>query len=154
MRITARAEYAVRAMVELATAAETCDATLTAEEITSAQSIPRAFLLGILGELRRAGLLASVRGSAGGWRLARPATGVSLADVIRAVEGPLARVSEARPEELSYPPSAESLQRVWIALRASIRDVLERVTVDDVARGALPEHVLMLSTNVDAWRSR
>jgi Rrf2 family protein len=152
MRITARAEYAVRAMVELAGAQE--DATLTAEEITSAQGIPHAFLVGILGELRRAGLLASVRGSAGGWRLGRPPGEVTLADVVRAVEGPLARVSEARPETVSYPPSAESLQLVWVALRASIREVLESVTVADVARGTLAEHVLARTRGQDAWESR
>jgi Rrf2 family protein len=141
-------------MVELATVADPAPATLTADEITAAQGIPRAFLLGILGELRRAGLLASVRGSAGGWRLARPAGEVTLADVVRAVEGPLARVSEARPEAVNYPRSAESLQLVWVALRASIRDVLERVTVEDVTRGTLPEHVLALTREPDAWQSR
>jgi Rrf2 family protein len=157
MRITARAEYAVRAMVELAAApgnAGSGGATLSADEITAAQGIPRAFLLGILGELRRAGLLASVRGSAGGWRLARSAGEVTLADVVRAVEGPLARVSEARPEEVSYPSSAGSLQLVWVALRASIREVLEGVTVADVAAGTLPEHVVALTRDDDAWESR
>jgi Rrf2 family protein len=152
MRITARAEYAVRAMVELAAAGE--GATVAAEEITVAQGIPRAFLLGILGELRRAGLLGSVRGSGGGWRLARAAGEVTLADVVRAVEGPLARVSEARPEALDYPPSAASLQLVWVALRASIRGVLEDVTVAEVAAGALPEHVLARTRDPEAWRSR
>jgi Rrf2 family protein len=144
-------------MVELAAAPGAVGsggATLSADEITAAQGIPRAFLLGILGELRRANLLASVRGSAGGWRLARSAGEVTLADVVRAVEGPLARVSEARPEEVSYPSSAGSLQLVWVALRASIREVLEQVTVADVAAGTLPEHVVALTRDPDAWESR
>lgn len=152
MRITARAEYAVRAMVELATVADS--GTLTADEIAARQDMPRAFLLGILGELRRAGLVASVRGASGGWRLARAAETVTLATVVRAVEGPLARVGEARPEAVRYEGSAESLQLVWVALRASIRDVLERVTVADVAASTLPAHVLERTKDAAAWESR
>lgn len=150
VRITARADYAVRAMAELASVA---DATLTADEIVTRQGIPRAFLLGILGELRRAGLVASVRGAAGGWRLAQPPGTVTLAAVVRAVEGPLAQVGQHRPEDLSYHGSAESLQLVWVALRVSIRDVLENVTIADVTHGHLPDHVLSRTREPDAWRS-
>jgi Rrf2 family protein len=150
VRITARADYAVRAMVELASVA---DATLTADEIGSRQEIPRAFLLGILSELRRAGLVASVRGSAGGWRLAQPPGAITLATVVRAVEGPLAQVGQQRPEDVRYPGSAESLQLVWVALRGSIRDVLESVTIADVTQGQLPEQVLSRTRDPDAWQS-
>lgn len=115
--------------------------------------MPRTFLLGILGELRRAGVVASVRGSTGGWRLARPPGEITLAMVVRAVEGPLARVSETRPEDACYEGSAASLQLVWIALRTSIREVLEHVTIDDLARGRLPEHVLARTREDDAWQS-
>ncbi|GAA4839983.1 RrF2 family transcriptional regulator [Saccharopolyspora rosea] len=152
MRITARAEYAVRAMVELAAVGE--HQTLSAEGIASRQGIPRAFLLGILGELRRAGLVASVRGSSGGWKLARPAEAVTLAMVVRAVEGPLAQVSETRPEEAQYQGRAEPLRLVWVALRASIREVLEHVTIDQIAGDTLPEHVLARTRDADAWTSR
>lgn len=150
VQITARAEYAVRAMVELATV----EATLAADDIVARQDIPRAFLLSILAELRRAKLVSSVRGSTGGWRLALPAGEVTLATVVRAVEGPLARVSQTRPEDAQYGGSAESLQLVWVALRVSIRDVLEHVTIADVAGGSLPEQLLSRTRDGDAWRSR
>jgi Rrf2 family protein len=150
VRITARADYAVRAMVELATVA---DATLTADEIVTRQDIPRAFLLSILSELRRAGLVASVRGSAGGWRLAQPPGAITLATVVRAVEGPLAQVGQHRPEDIRYRGSAESLRLVWVALRGSIRDVLESVTIADVTQGDLPEQVLSRTRDPDAWQS-
>ena len=152
MRITARADYAVRAMVELATVGE--QQTLSAEEIASRQDIPRSFLMGILGELRRAKLVASVRGSAGGWRLVRPGGEVTLAMVVRAVEGPLAQVSEVRPDQVCYRGSAESLQLVWVALRTSIREVLEHVTVSEVATSTLPEHVLARTRTDDDWHPR
>ncbi len=150
MQITARADYAIRAMLELASV----ETTLTADEIAVRQEIPRAFLLSILAQLRRAKLVSSVRGSTGGWRLALPAEEVTLAIVVRAVEGPLAGVRQERPEDVSYRGSAKSLQLVWVALRASLREVLERVTVADVASGSLPEEVLVRTRDVDAWRSR
>lgn len=150
MQITARADYAIRAMLELASV----ETTLTADEIAVRQEIPRAFLLSILAQLRRAKLVSSVRGSTGGWRLAVPAEEVTLAIVVRAVEGPLAGVRQERPEDVSYRGSAKSLQLVWVALRASLREVLEHVTVADVANGSLPEEVLVRTRDVDAWRSR
>lgn len=137
-------------MVELASAGHT----LTADEIAGRQRIPRSFLVSILGELRRAGLVATVRGASGGHRLALGADEVTVAMVVRAVEGPLARVSDARPESVSYSGNAESLQKVWVALRASIREVLEHVTIEDVTEGRLPEHVLGRTREPDAWVSR
>ena len=150
MRITAKADYAVRAAVELAAGSEL----VTAEQIAQAQEIPLNFLENILRDLRRAGLVESRRGQAGGYVLARPADTVSIADVIRAVEGPLANVRGLPPETLAYPGAAEKLRDVWIALRASVRSVLEGVTLADVARGELPEHVDDLTRDEDAWARR
>jgi len=137
-------------MVELNTAGEK----ISADAIAARQEIPRAFLLSILAELRRAKLVSSLRGPTGGWRLAVPAAEVTLADVVRAVEGPLARVNQQRPEDASYPGSAGALQLAWVALRVSIREVMEQVTIADIAEGRLPEHVLQLTRRDDAWESR
>ena len=150
MRTTAKADYAVRAAVELAAAGDL----LTAEQIAQAQEIPLNFLENILRDLRRAGIVESRRGQAGGYTLAKPAPEVSVADVIRAVEGPLANVRGQAPETLAYRGSAEKLQDVWIALRANIRAVLERVTLEDVAHGTLPPHVEALIGDADAWTRR
>jgi Rrf2 family protein len=150
VRTTAKADYAVRAAVELAAAGEM----ITAEQIADAQRIPLNFLENILRDLRRAGLVESRRGQAGGYVLARSADSITLADVIRAVEGPLANVRGMSPETLDYSGSAEKLRDVWVALRAGVRSVLEGVTVADVARGELPEHVEELTRNEDAWARR
>ena len=150
MRTTAKADYAVRAAVELAAAG----GLLNADQIAQAQSVPLNFLENILRDLRRAGIVESRRGQAGGYELARPAAEISVADVIRAVEGPLANVRGQAPEALEYPGSAEKLQEVWIALRANIRAVLERVSLADVAQGELPEHVVELTRDADAWVRR
>jgi Rrf2 family protein len=150
VRTTAKADYAVRAAVELAAAGEM----ITAEQIADAQRIPLNFLENILRDLRRAGLVESRRGQAGGYLLARPPESISLADVIRAVEGPLANVRGMSPETLDYSGSAEKLRDVWVALRAGVRSVLEGVTIADVARGELPGHVAELTRNEDAWARR
>jgi Rrf2 family protein len=150
VRITAKADYAVRAAVELAAAGEM----ITAEQIAEAQRIPLNFLENILRDLRRAGLVESRRGQAGGYVLARPAGAITLADVIRAVEGPLANVRGMPPETLDYSGSAEKLRDAWVALRAGVRSVLEGVTVADVARGELPEHIEELTRDEDAWARR
>ena len=150
MRITAKADYAVRASVELAAAGEL----VTAEQLAHAQSIPVNFLENILRDLRRAGLVESRRGQQGGYLLARPAEEISIADVIRAVEGPLANVRGLSPDQLDYDGSAAKLREVWVALRASVRNVLERVTLADVARGELPPHVEELTRDADAWARR
>lgn len=151
MRTTAKADYAVRAAIELAASG---DGPVKAEAIADAQSIPVNFLENILVDLRRAGVVDSKRGAAGGYTLARPAEDISIADVIRAVEGPLANVRGMSPESLGYQGSAERLRDVWIALRASVRSVLEGVSLADVARGDLPAHVAELTQVPDAWVRR
>jgi Rrf2 family protein len=152
VRTTAKADYAVRAAVELASVG-TGDP-VKAEDIAEAQSIPLNFLENILAELRRAGIVESRRGAAGGYLLARPPEEISLADVIRAVEGPLANVRGMSPDTLEYEGSAERLRDVWVALRANVRAVLEQVTLADVAKGELPPHVVELTQAADAWVRR
>ncbi|MDX6486356.1 MAG: hypothetical protein QOF43_1509 [Gaiellaceae bacterium] len=148
MRVSAKADYAIRAAVELAAAG---DGPLKGERIAQAQDIPSNFLENILGDLRNAGLVASRRGADGGYWLARPAEEVSLADIIRAVDGPLANVRGVRSELLSYEGSAVPLRDVWVAVRASLRGVLEQVTLADLARGELPASVKALAADPDAW---
>jgi Rrf2 family protein len=151
MRISARADYAVRAAVELAAAGE---GPMKGEAIAQAQGIPLKFLENILGDLRHAGIVRSQRGADGGYWLARPADRISVADVIRAVEGPLASVRGGPPEEVAYGGAAESLARVWIAVRASLRSVVERVTLADVAAGRLPARISKLAEDPEAWVTR
>lgn len=148
MRVSAKADYAIRAAVELAAAGE---GPVKGDRIAKAQSIPPNFLENILSDLRNAGIVGSRRGAEGGYWLARPASEVSLADVIRAVDGPLANVRGVRSDELEYEGSAKALEQVWIAVRASLRGVLEHVTLADVAGGALPDHVRELAADPDAW---
>src|SRR5438477_13051747 len=150
MRISAKVDYAVRAAIELAAAG---GEPIKGEQIADAQEIPLKFLENILGELKHTGIVASRRGAEGGYWLARPADEVSLADIIRAVEGPLANVRGARPEDLEYRGAAESLKQVFIAMRANLRAVLEEVTLADVAAGELPASVLALTDDPDAWVS-
>ena len=152
MRVSAKADYAIRAVTELA--AQSGGSPVKGERIAQAQEIPVKFLENILGDLRNAGIVLSRRGADGGYWLARSADEISLADVIRAVEGPLVGVRGQRPEEVEYPGAAESLQQVWVALRANLRKVLERVTVADVAAGKLPKDVIALTRAEDAWTTR
>ncbi len=152
MRISAKADYAVRAVVELAAAGG--EKPIKAERLATAQEIPLNFLENILGELRHAGIVRSHRGAEGGFRLARPAEQLTVADIIRAVEGPLASVRGAPPEDAAYHGAAESLPRVWIAVRANLRQVVERVTVADIAAGQLPAEVDRLAEDPDAWITR
>src|ERR1700728_4913211 len=149
MRVTARADYAVRAAIELVGASE--EAPRKADSVAVAQGIPLSFLENILNQLKSAGVVRSQRGPDGGWWLQRGPEELTLADVIRAVEGPLASVRGERPENLAYDGSAESLQQVWIALRAHIRAVLEHVTLANVARGKLPKSVVALARSPAAW---
>ncbi len=151
MRLSAKADYAIRAAVELAAGGEEH---LKADRIAAAQDIPLRFLEHILLDLKHAQLVESRRGAEGGYRLARPADEVTLADVLRAVEGPLANVRGARPETLEFSGSAEALREVFVALRASIRTVLERVTLAAVASGELPDVVHELTREPDAWSPR
>ncbi|MFF8289396.1 RrF2 family transcriptional regulator [Streptomyces sp. NPDC016309] len=149
MRISARADYAVRAALLLAVG-ERSDP-LKAEAMAEAQEIPHKFLEGILNDMRRGGLVTSQRGVNGGYRLARPAGEISVADVVRAVDGPLVSVRGVRPPELSYSGPAESLLQLWIALRANVRSILEGVSLADVASGRLPEGVHALAEDPAAW---
>ena len=148
MRISAREDYAIRAIVELAAAD---GVTVKRERIAERQGIPAPFLENILLDLRRNELVEAVRGPEGGFRLARPAKQIAIADVIRAVSGPLATVRGQRPTAVDYEGSAEALQELWIALRANIRTVLETVTVADLAAGKLPARIKRIAASPGAW---
>jgi Rrf2 family protein len=152
MRISAKADYAVRAVVELA--ADDGDKPVKAERIATAQQIPLNFLENILGELRHAGIVRSHRGAEGGFRLAKPGNEVTVADVIRAVEGPLASVRGGPPEDATYTGAATTLPRVWIAVRANLRRVVENVTIADIANSKLPRSVEKLTEDPGAWVTR
>lgn len=153
MRVSAKVDYAVRAAVALA-AAETEPSPVKGERIATTQGIPLKFLENILGDMRRAGLVQSQRGADGGYRLAVPAAEISVADIVRAVEGPLGDVRGMPPERVSYEGAAAALQRVWLAARASLREVMESVTVADIAAGKLPKVVDDLLTAPEAWLRR
>jgi Rrf2 family protein len=152
MHVTAKADYAVRAVVELADSSQ--GAPRKVDDVAQAQGIPVSFLENILTQLRSSGIVRSQRGPEGGYWLAHPAGEVNLAQIIRAVEGPLVGVRGQRPEEIEYTGSAESLQQVWIALRANLRQVLESVTVADVAAGKLPKEIAALTRGEEAWHTR
>jgi Rrf2 family protein len=152
VRVSARADYAIRALLELAAAG--ANQPVRAETIARAQEIPTKYLENLLVELRRARLVASQRGSTGGYRLVRPASAITLADVIRAIDGPLAGVRDDAPEDVAYPGVAASLRDVWVALRASMRAVLEAVTLADVAAGKLPAPVRRRLQDPGAWSRR
>ncbi|MGC0332197.1 Rrf2 family protein [Streptomyces sp. SAI-170] len=152
MRISARADYAVRAALELAVRQEDGDP-VKAETIAVAQAIPHKFLEGILGDLRRAGVVDSRRGGGGGYRLARAASAITVADVIRAVDGPIVSVRGERPTGLSYQGTAEPLLPLWIALRANVRRILEGVTLADLAADTLPQPVRDLAAEPAAWEN-
>jgi Rrf2 family protein len=149
MRVSAKVDYAVRAGAELAAAAG--DGPVKGDTIAQAQQIPLKFLENILLDLKHAGLVQSQRGAEGGYWLAKAPGEISLADVIRAVEGPIANVRGERPEQVEYPGAATPLREVWIAVRANLRGVLETVTLGDVAAGTLPDEVSRIASNPDAW---
>ncbi|QPP05676.1 Rrf2 family transcriptional regulator [Streptomyces bathyalis] len=149
MRISARADYAVRAALELAAAGDECP--VKAEAIAEAQGVPRKFLEGILNDMRRGGLVVSRRGGQGGYNLGAPAETITIADVIRVVDGPLVSVRGERPPALSYTGPAESLLPLWIAVRANVRAILGQVTLADVARSDLPERVHKLAEEPESW---
>ncbi|WP_280337456.1 RrF2 family transcriptional regulator [Nocardia wallacei] len=151
MHISARVDYAVRILLEIARAQSD---SVKADTISAAQSIPPKILESTAAQQRRAGQVTSRRGPDGGYRLARPAAEITVADVIRAVEGPLASVRGQRPEDVRYPGAAESLQHVWIALRVNIRAVLERVSIAQLAAGELPAFVGELTSDPGAWARR
>ena len=149
MRVTAKVDYAVRAGAELAAASG--EGPVKGERIAQSQQIPLKFLENILLELKHAGLVQSQRGAEGGYWLAQPPEEISLADVIRAVEGPIANVRGERPEHVEYPGAAGPLREVWIAVRGNLRAVLETVTLADVASGQLPDKVSRIAADPDAW---
>jgi Rrf2 family protein len=151
MRISAKADYAVRAAIELA---RDPDSMTKGDGIARAQEIPVKFLENILSELRVAGLVTSRRGADGGYKLARPPEEITVADVIRAVEGPLAHVRGERPEDVAYAGNAESLQRVWIAVRANLRAIVEHVTLADLASGQLPGDIDAIARDPASWERR
>ena len=150
MRISAKSDYAVRAAAELAAAGP--NVLVTAGTLAESQQIPQHFLENILADLRRAGLVRTQRGAEGGSTLAHPADQISLADVLRAIDGPLAAVRDVRPDELAYGGAAHDLPTVWVALRAGMRNVLEHVTLADLVSGRLPPAVTELTADPDAWK--
>jgi Rrf2 family protein len=147
MHIPAKVDYGLRALLALAAAGTP----QTAEYLAGEQGLPPRFLGAILADLRRAGIVASQRGAEGGYRLAREPGSITIADVIRALDGPLAEVRGYRPEATTYGGAAEHLQQVWVAVRASLRNVLEKVTLTDVISGKLPPHVERMTADPDAW---
>jgi Rrf2 family protein len=151
VRISAKTDYAIRAAAELATSP--AGEWVKTESVSKAQNIPLPFLLNILAELRTAGLVRSRRGVDGGYQLARPASDLTVADIIRAVDGPLANIAGSSPQELEYEGAAAALRGVWVALRATMRSVLEGVTLADLAAGKLPDDITALLTD-DAWHAR
>jgi Rrf2 family protein len=152
MHVSAKADYGMRALLELAAAYEDSPSRLVkGEAIAKAQGIPVKFLEGILRQLRQSGIVASMRGAEGGYRLDRDPKDVSIADIVRALDGPLAAVRGQRPEDLDYAGASEHLREVWIAVRASLRNVLESVTLAHVSRNELPAVVDELTAEADAW---
>jgi Rrf2 family protein len=149
MHVSARSDYAIRAAAELAAAGDA----MKGDRIAEAQSIPLTFLENVLLELKHAGIVSSRRGASGGYLLARPAAEISLADVIRAVDGPMANVRGQRPEEVEYAGPAASLREVWVAVRASLREVLEATSLADLVAGDLPPRVSELTADPEAWIS-
>jgi Rrf2 family protein len=151
VRISAKADYALRAVSELAAAG---GGPVKGDRLSTAQGIPAKFLENILAGLRQSGIIRSQRGADGGYWLARPAEEITVADVMRAVDGPLATVRGHRPEDVDYTGAAEQLQRVWIAVRHNLREVVETVTVADLATGRLPKRVERMAADPEAWVTR
>jgi Rrf2 family protein len=150
VHIPAKVDYGMRALLELAQA----EGPATGEALASSQGLPAKFLAAILNDLRRAGLVHSQRGLDGGYRLGRPPDQITVADVMRALDGPLAEVRGLRPEMTSYQGAAAHLQDVWVATRASLRGVLERINLDDIVKGKLPTPIAKLVADPDSWEPR
>ena len=149
VRVSAKSDYALRALIEMA--AREDGKAVSAEELGRAQEIPHGFLQAILADLRKAGVVISQRGQSGGWRLARKAEDVSVADVIRAVDGPLVSVYGLRPEGVTYNERADVLQHVWIAARDSLREVFEKVSIAELASRELPDEDTTRTARDEAW---
>jgi Rrf2 family protein len=152
--ISARTEYAVRAMLILAEAATASAGPVSVETLAYRQTLPRKFLEAIVADLRASGLVKSTRGARGGYALTREPRDISLGDVFRAVDGPLAEVRGLRPHETAYEGVATHLPTIWVAVRASLRSVLDETSLADVLSGELPPRVAALAADPDAWRSR
>lgn len=152
--ISARTDYAVRAMLVLAAAQLHDGAQMSAEEVATGQGLPKKFLEAILADLRRGGLVTSARGASGGYSLSLPAADITLGDVFRVVDGPLAEVHGLRPHETAYLGVAADLPTVWVAVRASLRKVLDEVSLAALVAGRLPRHVRRLAEQPDAWTNR
>jgi Rrf2 family protein len=151
VQISARGDYAVRAALSLAAVYPTV---LSAQAVAQQQDMPRKFLEAILADLRRAGLVRAQRGAEGGYTLSRPPKEVTIGAILRAVDGPLAAVRGVRPEETKYEGAAENLPRLWVAVRAAVRDVVDEVNLIDLVSGRMPAHVRKLTTRPDAWEPR
>jgi len=154
VNISARTDYAIRALLALADAQAQDAGPVSAEALAGAQGLPKKFLEAILLDLKRGGLVSSRRGSAGGYQLATGADEIRLGAVVRIVDGPLAEVRGIRPQDAAYDGVAQHLPVVWVALRASLRSVLDEVSLADVLNGDLPEQVRELAQHPDAWRNR
>jgi Rrf2 family protein len=155
--ISARTDYAIRAMLmlaEQARVAQSADVPLSADTLAYRQTLPHKFLEAILGDLRRAGIVISQRGPTGGYTLSRSAAQISLGDITRAVDGPLAEVRGLRPHETSYDGVAEHLPVVWVAVRASLRRVLDGTSLQQLLTGELPADVRQLAEDPEAWQNR
>ena len=150
MQIPAKADYAIRALLSLAAS----DVSVSAKHLAQEQELPAKFLGAILSDLRRGGLVTSQRGPEGGFRLARSADEIMIADILRVVSGPMAGVRGMRPEALHYEGHASHLRDVWVAVRGALREVLEHVTLGQVLRGELPDSVKRFSDDPDAWQTR
>ncbi|MEQ6898935.1 Rrf2 family transcriptional regulator [Microbacterium sp. KR10-403] len=150
MRVSAKSDYALRALIEIA--AREDGKTVSADELGRAQDIPSGFLQAILADLRKAGIVFSQRGQSGGWRLAQRPEAITVADVIRAVDGPLVSVYGLRPEAVTYNERASVLQHVWIAARDALRDVFEGVSIAQLAQRELPDEITSRTANDEAWQ--
>jgi Rrf2 family protein len=150
MQISAKADYAMRALLVLAAVPE--GTSVKGQTIADTQDMPAKFVENTLGDLKRSGLVQSQRGSSGGYRLGRPAHLITVADVVRAVDGPLAEVRGRRPETVAYEGAAQNLQQVWIAARASLRAVLEHVTLAQIVNDELPANITSIVDTPDAWK--
>jgi Rrf2 family protein len=151
LQVSAKTDYALRAAAELARAAADETGPVKGESISKTQGIPKKFMENILHDLKRSGIVRTRRGASGGYWLALPAEEITLADIIRAVEGPLANVRGDWPEAVEYSGAAEHLQEVWIAVRANLRAVLESVTLADLVEGDLPAPITELTRDPEAW---
>jgi Rrf2 family protein len=152
MRVTAKVDYAVRAAIELASLEP--DVPVKGDQVALAQDIPIKYLENILAEMQRSGLVRSRRGARGGYWLAKPSDEITVADIIRAIEGPLANVQGVQPQSVTFTGTAQPLQRMWVCVRASLRGVLEHVTLADLVAGDLPPEVDALADDDDAWEPR